>query len=166
MAPPRRKSATAAKADPVNSSRETVLVSRQEGCPAVSAVSASAESKSSLAKGGPIEASDPLALQPGETELQHRRFVLWLASNADGGPRSFTKVALQEGVAESVIRESARSKRWLQRAAVADRAAIGRELSAGMDVQRRSIIAQVQLGERLVRVLEGIVDELARAACS
>jgi hypothetical protein len=92
--------------------------------------------------------------------------VLWLASNADGGPRSFTKVALQEGVAESVIRESARSKRWLQRAAVADRAAIGRELSAGMDVQRRSIIAQVQLGERLVRVLEGIVDELARAACS
>jgi hypothetical protein len=135
-----------------------VLVSSSEGCIAPGSASALAKSAELAPASSPAALHVPPRL-PTESEVTYRRFLAYLVSGASGR-RSFTAVAEQFGVAESVVREQARRYQWLERAAAADRATIARELSAGMDVQRRSIIAQVQLGERLVRVLEGIVDEL------
>lgn len=104
--------------------------------------------------------ADPLARRPDETELQHRRFLAWVSSNASGGARSLSQVARTEGIHESTLRETARRHEWQVRASEHDRAAIERELGQGMAVQRRSVVRQVQLAERVDALLERALAKL------
>jgi hypothetical protein len=97
---------------------------------------------------------------PGEGEAAFRRYLRWLTSNVDGGPRSITRVAAEDGVDESSVRQMARRWNWVGRASQLDRAAVERELSTGLEVQRRGVVAQIAVAEKLTRIIERIVDEL------
>jgi hypothetical protein len=109
---------------------------------------------------GPENANAP-AFEPGsDTSVSYPRLVHWYTSGSEGGRRSFLSTARHYGVDESTLREQARRGRWLERAAAHDRQLLAKELGQGLAVQRRSVVRQVQLSERIDTLLATAMDRL------